>query len=108
MPLPLHVAPRRHRHSRTSALAAASSTRHREPTLQLPSSERSPLPLLNALSLPTPSNNLAPDLNDNSLQTQLQAQAEDPCRHEASPSDSSRRTLLPTPSDSTRPHHHGL
>lgn len=80
----------------------------REHTPPLPSSEHSPLPLPNALSLQTPSNNLAPDLNDNSPQTRLQAQAGDPCRHGASPSDSSRPTLLPTPRDSTHPHHHGL
>lgn len=105
--LPLHVAPRRHRHSRTSALAAVSLMRHHEPTLRLPSSEHSPLHLLSALSPPTPSNNLAPDHNDNSRQTQPQPQAGDRCRHVARPTDSSRPTLLPTPSDSTHPHHRG-
>lgn len=105
--LPLHVAPRRHRHSRTSALVAASSMSHHEPTLRLPSSEHSPLHLLSALSPPTPSKNLAPDLNANSRQTQPRPQAGDRCRHEARPTDSSRPTLLPTLSDSTRPHHRG-
>lgn len=105
--LPLHVAPRRHRHSRTSALAAASSMPHHEPILRLPSSEHSPLPLLSAPSPPTPSNNLAPDLNANSRQTPPQPQAGDRCRHEARPTDSSRPTLLPTPSDSTHPRHRG-
>lgn len=106
--LPLHVAPRRHRHSRTSALAAASSMRHHEPTHRLPSSEHSPLPLLSAPSPPTPSNNSALDLNDNSPQTQPQPQAGDRCRHGARPTDSSPPTLLPTPSDSTRPRRRGL
>lgn len=106
--LPLHVAPQRHRLNRTSALAAASSMRHHEPTLQLPSSEHSLLPLLSVLSPPTHSNNSAPDLNDNSRQTRPQAQAGDRCRHGASPTDSSRPTPLPTPSDSTLPRHRGL
>lgn len=116
MRLPLHVAHRRHRHRRTSALVAASSMRPRELTLRLPSSEHSPPPLLNALSPPalnalsppTPSNNSAPDHNDNSPQTQLQPQADDRCRHGARPTDSSQPTLLPTPSGNTRRPHHGL
>lgn len=106
--LPLHVALRRHRHSRTSALAAASSMRHHEPTPRLPSSEHSPPPLLSALSPPTPSNNSAPDLNGNSRQTRPQPQAGGRCRHGARPTDSSRPTLLPTPSGSTRPRRRGL